>query len=74
MKIFVRVKPRASVSKVKKIGDTHFEVWVKAPAEKGKANKALIKALSKHFNISPSSISILSGFKSRKKVVEIEKK
>jgi uncharacterized protein (TIGR00251 family) len=44
-------------------------VRVKEPAEKNRANAAVIKLLSKHFN---SSVRIVSGFSSRKKAVEIE--
>ena len=42
---------------------------VKEPAVKGKANKAVIKLLSKHFN---SPVRIVSGTKSKEKIVEVE--
>ena len=37
----------------------------------GKANRELITKLGKHFNVSTSHIRIVSGLKSRNKVVEI---
>ncbi|MEM2130295.1 MAG: DUF167 domain-containing protein [Candidatus Bathyarchaeia archaeon] len=42
--------------------------------EKGKANMELIKKLAKHFKTSSSHVRIVSGHKSRKKVVEIIEK
>jgi uncharacterized protein (TIGR00251 family) len=44
-------------------------VRVKAPPTKGKANKAVVKLLSEYFN---ANVRIVSGVKSRRKVVEIE--
>ena len=40
--------------------------------EKGKANRELIRKLAKRFDTSPSNVKIVSGFKSRRKVVEIK--
>ncbi|MEM7819650.1 MAG: DUF167 domain-containing protein [Candidatus Aenigmatarchaeota archaeon] len=39
--------------------------------EKGKANTELIKKIAKHFKISANQIKIVSGLKSRRKIVEI---
>jgi len=39
--------------------------------ENGKANLELIKKVAKHFNVSSSQVRIVSGFKSRRKIVEI---
>jgi hypothetical protein len=73
MKIFVKVKPRAREKKVIKISDTNFKVWVKESPEKGKANRAVLKALADYFNISQSNIKIISGSTSKLKIIEIEK-
>nr|MDO8132577.1 DUF167 domain-containing protein [Candidatus Njordarchaeum guaymaensis] len=40
--------------------------------ERGKANLELVKKLAKHFDVSSSQVRIISGLKSRKKIVEIE--
>lgn len=37
----------------------------------GRANRELVRKLSKHFGVSPSQIRVVSGAKSRRKVVEI---
>jgi len=42
--------------------------------KKGKANAELIKKLAKHFNVPSSHVSIISGMKSRRKIVEITEK
>lgn len=44
-------------------------VRVKEPPTKGKANKAVVKLLSEYFN---ARVRIVSGAKSRRKIVEIE--
>ncbi|MDD5146721.1 MAG: DUF167 domain-containing protein [Candidatus Pacebacteria bacterium] len=71
MKIFVKVKAKSKQEKVEKIDDSHFKVFVKAPAQDGKANQAIIKVLSKYFKVSRGQIEIISGLSSSQKVVEI---
>ena len=71
MNIFVKVKLRARASRVEKLDDVHYCVSVNAIASEGRANLALIRALADYFDIAPSRISILTGQKSRQKIVEI---
>ena len=71
MKIFVKARPKAKFEKVEKIDQSHYKVWVKAPAEKGKANAAIVKILADYFGT--SKIKLVSGFSSRQKIFEIEK-
>ncbi len=71
MKIFVRVKPRARQKKIEKVGKNQYVVSVKEPPQEGKANYALIKALSEYFGVSQTQIKILRGLTSRQKCVEI---
>lgn len=71
MKLFVKVKPGAKTSKFKKIDGTHFEVWVKEPPQKGRANEALLKVISANLGIPRSAMSIVSGLKSHRKVIEV---
>lgn len=73
MKIFVRVKPKAKEEKVEKIDDINFNVQVRALPEKGKANRAVIRVLAGYFNIGQSNIQIVSGSKSKLKIIEITK-
>ena len=53
-------------------GDSHLKARVTAVPEKGKANKALIARLSKALGIPKSSIELIAGDTSRKKILRIE--
>ena len=71
MKIQVNVKPGRKFDKVE-IEEGVYFVSLKERAEKGKANKSLIKVLAKHFNVPASNIKILHGLLSHRKIVEIK--
>jgi uncharacterized protein (TIGR00251 family) len=70
MKIQVKVKPNSRTEEVSQEGDS-FIVKVKEPPKEGKANQAVIKLLAEHFGVPKSQVRILSGFKSRNKVIEV---
>jgi uncharacterized protein (TIGR00251 family) len=70
MKIQVKVKPNSKTEEVSQEGD-RFVIKVKEPPREGKANQAVIKLLAEHFGAPRSRVRILSGFKSRNKVVEV---
>jgi hypothetical protein len=71
MKIQVKVKPNSQTEELSREGDS-FIVKVKEPPKEGRANQAVIKLLAEHFDVSQSQVRILSGFKSKNKVVEVE--
>ena len=48
-------------------------VCVKSKPERGKANKELVERLATYFALSKDRVRIISGLKSTKKIVEIEK-
>ena len=70
MKIQVKVKPNSRTEELGREGDS-FIVKVKEPPKEGKANRAVIKLLAQHFGVPQSQVRILSGFRSRNKVVEV---
>ena len=70
MKIQAKVKPNSKTEEVSREGDS-FIVKVKEPPKEGRANRAVIKLLAEHFGVPQSQVKILSGFKSKNKVVEI---
>ena len=72
MQINVKVKPSAGRNEIKKIDDTHFEVKVTVPPEKGRANERTIELLSKYFKIPKSKICLIKGETYREKVFEID--
>jgi len=74
--ITVKLTPGAKQNKVigweeDLFGDRTLKVQVTAIPEKGKANKALIALLSKHWKVPKSSITIIRGETSRIKILEI---
>jgi uncharacterized protein (TIGR00251 family) len=70
MKIRVKVKPSSRTEELNREGGS-FIAKVKEPPEKGKANHAVIKLLAAHFGVHQSRVRILSGFRSRNKVIEV---
>lgn len=71
MKIFVKVKTKAKIKKLIKIDETHFTISINSPPEKGKANKEIMKTLAKYFDTTIARINIVSGEKSKEKIIEI---
>ena len=67
----VRVIPKAKQAKVLE-ESWGLKVYVTAPAEKGKANRAVIEALANHFGVTKDRVRFITGFRSRDKVVEIK--
>jgi uncharacterized protein (TIGR00251 family) len=70
MKIQIKVKPNSKTEEISREGD-NFIVKVKEPPKEGKANQAVIKLLAEHFGVPQRQVRILSGFRSRNKVVEV---
>jgi len=68
MRVSITVTPNSREEKVEEQEDGSYLVRVKAPAERGKANAAVVKLLSRYFN---SEVRIVSGFTSRYKTVEV---
>jgi uncharacterized protein (TIGR00251 family) len=68
MLIQVRTNPNSKAINVDKLEDNKYQVSLKASARKGKANTELVKTLSKYFGC---RVRIVSGFKSKNKIVEI---
>ncbi|OGG14746.1 hypothetical protein A2773_03980 [Candidatus Gottesmanbacteria bacterium RIFCSPHIGHO2_01_FULL_39_10] len=71
MKVFVYVKTNAKESKVEKIDNTTYKISVKSPPIDGKANKEVEEVLADYLKLPKSKVYIVSGFKSKSKVVEI---
>ncbi|NLS05662.1 DUF167 domain-containing protein [Rhizobium sp. P32RR-XVIII] len=77
VRLAIRLTPnggRDAIDGIETEGDgaSHLKARVTAVPEKGKANKALIALLSKALGIPKSSIELISGDTSRKKILRIE--
>lgn len=76
--ISIRVTPNAKIQRIiemdhqDKDDNPRLKIYVNAPPENGKANKAVIKLLAKYYHTSPSKISINTGETSRNKTIKIQ--
>lgn len=71
-RIDLKVITRAKKEGVEKIGVDSYRIKVSTPPEKGRANKRIVELISKEFGIKKSSVRIVSGETSNKKIVEID--
>lgn len=71
MRIFVRSKPRSKKTAVQKNSEQNYTVMVPAEPKDGKANEAILEALSKYFNLPKNLIVMESGETSHLKVYVI---
>ena len=72
MKINIIVKPESKEEEVERIDGNNFVVKVREQPVKGRANEAVLGALAAYFNLAKSNIKIVSGFTSKKKVIELD--
>jgi uncharacterized protein (TIGR00251 family) len=71
LRLKVRVKPRASKSRVLGNKDETLEVAIAAPPVDDAANQELIRTLAAHYDVPKSAVEIVSGHRSRLKLVRI---
>lgn len=69
--IRVRVQTHAHEDRLEELDLDQYKIWTTAIPQQGGANEAVIEILSEHFNTAPSNIRIISGNKSRNKIIEI---
>ena len=72
--VAVRLTPGAAATRIKDVaqnpeGAPVLRVSVTAPPEKGKANAALLKLLSKAWSVPKTSLTVISGATDRNKVI-----
>ncbi len=73
MRITVRVKPGSKKGPLITTDDAgDLTVFVRERAVDGAANEGLIALLAQHFGVSKSKVSVVSGFTSRIKRVEVQ--
>jgi uncharacterized protein (TIGR00251 family) len=69
--IEVRVQPRSSKKGIAGVMDNVLKVKLTAPPVEGEANEQLIEVISEATGVRKSSIKIVRGLSSKKKVVQI---
>jgi uncharacterized protein len=68
----IKVTPQAGKQGFQLDKNGTIKCFLKSPPEDGKANAELVKMLAKILHITPSSVTIVQGATSRKKVIKIE--
>jgi uncharacterized protein len=68
----VRVVPGSKKTAYDGVVNESLRILIKAQPTDNEANEALIKFLSKEFKVPQARINIISGQKSRSKVIELE--
>lgn len=70
METYIKVKVHADEKKnkiVQKSADS-FEIWVKAPAEQGRANEAVRAILAEYLGLPENKLSLIKGATSPAKI------
>ena len=71
MKLNVVVKPNARKNAVETREDGSLVVYVSTPPIEGRANERLVEVLAEHFGRPRRDIVIVSGVRSKRKIVEV---
>jgi uncharacterized protein (TIGR00251 family) len=71
MRFNLKVIPNASLSELNVEENGNLKIKVQAPPEDGKANRAVIQLLAKHFKVPKNRIKIIAGEKSHQKIIEV---
>lgn len=71
MKLAIKVIPSSSRDCIVGWLEDTLKIKVKAPADKGKANKAVINVIEKSLLLQKGSVSIESGLTASKKIISI---
>lgn len=70
IRLFIEAKPNSKKEGVVQAGD-NLKVATRAPATEGRANEGITQILSESLGLPKSSITILKGHESKKKLIEI---
>ncbi len=73
MRIYIHVVPNSSQCLIEELGKNQYRIKLCASPARGKANKELIKLLSKHFDVAKRQIKIIGGKTRREKIEDIIK-
>jgi len=68
MIIEVKVYPDSGREEIVKISEEYYKIYLKKPAESGKANIELVKVLKRHFKV---EIKIIKWLTSKNKIIKI---
>lgn len=72
MFVKVVITPGARKERVSKVKETEFHIAVREPAERNMANKRILAILAAKYGISVAQVRILTGHRSRAKIVSVD--
>ncbi len=72
VQVTVRVHPGSRQEQVKLHDEGSLEVWIRARAVNGQANRAVVRALADRLGLRGSAVRIARGERTRLKVLEID--
>lgn len=67
----LKVHPDSKADRILRKGPDAFELWVKAPAERGLANAAVIALLAAEIKADPKRILLVKGARSPAKIIKV---
>jgi len=70
--ISVYIQPNSSKEEIIGEHNNMLKIKIKAPADNGKANQALVKFLAKYLNIRIRQVTIIKGLISREKTILLD--
>ena len=71
MLIKLKVRAGSKETRVLRKAEDSYEIWVRAPAEDGRANRAALAALAGALNLEAKRLHIVKGAASPNKIVKI---
>jgi len=71
MYLKLRVHPGSKKDAIEKRAADHYDIWVRAPAEGGRATAACLALLGGALGIPPGRIRVVKGSRSPSKIVEV---
>jgi len=71
MKICLTVVTNAKSERIERLAEGNWKIWVAGKPIEGRANEKIVEMVSKELGIGKSLIKIVSGIRSRHKIVEI---
>lgn len=67
----VKAHPDSKKDRLQRRGPDAFEIWVRAPAERGRANAAVIELLASELRLEAKRLRVVKGATSPSKLVAV---
>jgi len=71
MYVKVRVYPGMKKETVTKLGEHHFEIITKAPAEQNLANDKVREVIADQYGVTAKQVRMVTGHRSQSKILDV---